>query len=68
MRPVFIRHSLRQENNKEETQNSDKMTFWQENYGFIKDVYDMRHQKMMEWMENVERVNVLTKVFLVKIS
>ena len=32
------------------------MTFWQENYGFIKDVYDMRHQKMMEWMENVERV------------
>jgi len=31
------------------------MTFWQENYGFIKDVYDMRHQKMMEWMENVER-------------
>ena len=43
------------------------MTFWQENYGFIKDVYDMRHQKMMEWMENVERVNVLTKVFLMKI-
>ena len=33
------------------------MTFWQENYGFIKDVYDMRHQKMMEWMENVERVS-----------
>merc|ERR1712121_541775 len=32
-----------------------KMTFWQENDGFIKDVYDMRHQKMMEWMENVER-------------
>ena len=68
MRPVFIRHSLRQENNKEETQNSDEMTFWQENYGFIKDVYDMRHQKMMEWMENVERVNVLKIFFLMKIS
>merc|ERR1711936_1489357 len=36
-------------------QHSSRMTFWQENYGFIKDVYDMRHQKMMEWMENVER-------------
>merc|ERR1712107_283336 len=23
--------------------------------GFIKDVYDMRHQKMAEWMENVEK-------------
>ena len=32
-----------------------KMTFWQENYHFIKDVYDMRHQKMLEWMENVEK-------------
>merc|ERR1712203_251506 len=32
-----------------------KMTFWQENYAFIKDVYDMRHQKMAEWMENVEK-------------
>ncbi len=31
------------------------MTFWQENYSFIKDVYDMRHQKMLEWMENVEK-------------
>jgi len=31
------------------------MTFWQENYGFIKEVYDMRHQKMAEWMENVEK-------------
>merc|ERR1712113_1307602 len=30
-------------------------TFWQENYHFIKDVYDMRHQKMAEWMENVEK-------------
>ena len=33
-----------------------RMTFWQENYAFIKDVYDMRHQKMAEWMENVEKV------------
>jgi len=31
------------------------MTFWQENYAFIKDVYDMCHQKMAEWMENVEK-------------
>ena len=31
------------------------MTFWQENYHFIKDVYDMRHQKMLEWMENIEK-------------
>ena len=34
------------------------MTFWQENYAFIKDVYDMRHQKMAEWMENVEKVSL----------
>merc|ERR1712015_290560 len=31
------------------------MTFWQENYTFIKEEYDMRHQKMTEWMENVEK-------------
>jgi len=31
------------------------MAFWQENYQFIKEVYDMRHHKMAEWMENVER-------------
>ena len=37
------------------------MTFWQENYHFIKDVYDMRHQKMAEWMENVEKVNIWPK-------
>merc|ERR1712110_520174 len=30
-----------------------RMAFRQENYAFIKDVYDMRHQKMAEWMENV---------------
>merc|ERR1712110_381860 len=32
-----------------------RMAFRQENYAFIKDVYDMRHQKMAEWMENVEK-------------
>ena len=31
------------------------MTFWQENYQFIKEVYEMRHAKMAEWMENVEK-------------
>jgi len=29
--------------------------FWQENYQFIKEVYEMRHSKMAEWMENVEK-------------
>merc|ERR1712218_319547 len=32
-----------------------KMAFWQENYQFIKEVYDMRHHKMAEWIENVEK-------------
>ena len=36
------------------------MTFWQENYAFIKDVYDMRHHKMAEWIENVEKVIFVT--------
>jgi len=31
------------------------MTFWQENFPFIKDVYLMRQTKMVEWMENVEK-------------
>jgi len=31
------------------------MAFWQENYQFVKEVYDMRHHKMAEWMENVEK-------------
>merc|ERR1712223_457571 len=35
--------------------NSSRMSFWQENYQFIKEVYDMRHLKMAEWMENVEK-------------
>jgi hypothetical protein len=30
------------------------MTFWQENYSFIKEVYDTRSAKMIEWMDNVE--------------
>lgn len=30
------------------------MTFWQENYSFIKEVYDTRYCKMVEWMDNVE--------------
>merc|ERR1712180_264156 len=42
-----------------------KMTFWQENYHFIKDVYDMRHQKMAEWMENVEKS--IARIMAVKV-
>ncbi|KAK8749169.1 hypothetical protein OTU49_015712 [Cherax quadricarinatus] len=32
------------------------MTFWQENYGFVKDVYDFRLQKYQEWMDNLEGI------------
>merc|ERR1711884_329288 len=38
-----------------EGRKDSKMSFWQENYQFIKEVYDMRHMKMAEWMENVEK-------------
>ena len=31
------------------------MAFWQENYQFIKEVYDMRLSRMTDWMENVDR-------------
>jgi len=31
------------------------MTFWQENYPFVKDVYLARQTKMVEWMENIEK-------------
>jgi len=31
------------------------MTFWQENYPFVKDVYLTRQTKMVEWMENIEK-------------
>jgi len=34
------------------------MTFWQENYAFIKEVYDTRYSKMVEWMDNVEMAKV----------
>ena len=30
------------------------MSFWSENYSFIKDVYDTRVTKMTEWMDNIE--------------
>ena len=36
-------------------QQNIRMAFWQENYQFIKEVYEMRHSKMAEWMENVEK-------------
>jgi len=32
------------------------MTFWQENYGFVKDVYDFRLQKYQEWMDKLEAI------------
>jgi len=32
------------------------MTFWQENYGFVKDVYDFRLQKYQEWMDHLEAI------------
>ena len=31
-----------------------RMSFWSENYSFIKDVYDTRVSKMIEWMDHVE--------------
>ena len=40
------------------------MSFWSENYSFIKDVYDTRVSKMIEWMDHVEMAiqKVITKV------
>lgn len=32
------------------------MTFWQENYGFVKEVYDYRMAKYQEWMDNLEAI------------
>ena len=32
------------------------MTFWQENYGFVKEVYDYRMNKYQEWMDNLEAI------------
>jgi hypothetical protein len=31
------------------------MTFWQENYPFVKEIYMDRHTRMGDWMENVEK-------------
>jgi len=33
-----------------------KMSFWQENYGFVKEVYDFRCSKYLEWMDNIEAI------------
>jgi len=41
------------------------MSFWSENYSFIKDVYDTRVTKMVEWMDNVEMA--ITKVMATKV-
>ena len=43
------------------------MAFWQENYQFIKEIYEMRHSKMAEWMENVEKV-ILLEILSLMIS
>ena len=32
------------------------MTFWQENFGFIREVYDYRCSKYGEWMDNIEAI------------
>jgi len=32
-----------------------KMTFWQENYSFIKDVYDSRSTKLIELMDKTDK-------------
>ena len=32
------------------------MTFWGENYGFVRDVYDYRIMKYGEWMDNLEQI------------
>jgi len=32
------------------------MTFWQENYGFVKDIYDSRLTKYTEWMDNLDKI------------
>jgi len=32
------------------------MTFWQENYGFVKDVYDSRLEKYTDWMNNLDKI------------
>ena len=39
------------------------MAFWQENYSFIKDVYETRITKMIEWMDHLEMA--ISKVYQV---
>ena len=41
------------------------MSFWSENYSFIKEVYDTRVNKMVEWMDQVEIA--ITKVMATKV-
>jgi len=41
------------------------MAFWQENYAFIKDVYDTRVCKMVEWMDHLEMA--ISKVMATKV-
>ena len=41
------------------------MSFWSENYSFIKEVYDTRVNKMTEWMDQVEIA--ITKVMATKV-
>jgi len=41
------------------------MSFWSENYSFIKDVYDTRVCKMVEWMDHVEMA--ISKVMATKV-
>ena len=32
------------------------MSFWQENYGFVKEVYEYRMKKYGEWMDSLEGI------------
>jgi len=41
------------------------MAFWQENYSFIKDVYETRICKMVEWMDHLEMA--ISKVMATKV-
>lgn len=34
------------------------MSFWQENFGFVKEIYDYRIAKYKEWMDNLEDITV----------
>merc|ERR1712088_1277631 len=52
---VFCPHGSAQPFYTNQGSYSTNMSFWQENYQFIKEVYEMRHSKMAEWMENVEK-------------